>query len=150
MTEIYSMTQGHRFWNETVSLAEKCSWRAGPKLAEMMKNNDFAQWERVFAACVDGKAAGFCTLAEKDELPSKYEYTPFVGFVFVDEKYRGKRLSEKLVNAAAAYANSLGYEKIYILSGETGLYEKYGFTGLGDYETVYGTVDRLFVRQALP
>ena len=30
MVEIYSMTQGHCYWNETL-------------------------WERVFAACVDGK-----------------------------------------------------------------------------------------------
>lgn len=146
MVEIYSMTQGHNFWNETISLAEKCSWRAGPKLAEKMKNNDFNQWERVFAACVDGKAAGFCTLAKRDELPSRYEYTPFIGFVFVDEQYRGQRLSEKMIKSAASYANALGYEKVYILSGEIGLYEKYGFTKLGDYETTYGSIDRLFVK----
>ncbi|MCM1308392.1 MAG: GNAT family N-acetyltransferase [Butyrivibrio sp.] len=149
MAEIYSMTQGHNFWNETLSLAEKCSWRAGPKLAEKMKNNDFNQWERVFAARVDGKAAGFCTLAKRDELPSRYEYTPFIGFIFVDEQYRGQRLSEKMIKSAASYANALGYEKVYILSGEIGLYEKYGFTKLGDYETTYGSIDRLFVKSTL-
>lgn len=44
---------------------------------------------------------------------------------------------------------ALGYEKIYILSGETGLYEKYGFVKLGDYETTNHTVDQLFVRSTL-
>lgn len=149
MIEICSMTRGHQYWNAALSLAEKCSWRAGPVLAEKMRYNDFLEWERVFFALVDGKAAGFCTLAERDELPSGYEYTPFIGFVFVDERYRGNRLSERLIKSAASYANVLGYEKVYILSGENGLYEKYGFTKLGDYETTYGSIDGLFVKSTL-
>ena len=32
------------------------------------------------------------------------------------------------------------------MSGEIGLYEKYGFVKLGDYETIYGSVDQLFVQ----
>ena len=114
-----------------------------------MKNNEFAEWERVFAACVDEKVVGFCTLSEKDELPPKYEFTPFIGFVFVDEKYRGKRLSELMLKSAASYAYELGYKKIYIMSGEIGFYEKYGFKKLGDYETIYGSIDRLFVKSTL-
>ena len=57
MTEIYCMTQKHKYWNETICLAERCSWKAGPYLAEKMKNNDFAAWERVFVACVGGRVA---------------------------------------------------------------------------------------------
>lgn len=143
------MTCGHRLWDETIALAANCSWRTGPYLAEKMADNDFAGWERVFAVCVDGEVAGFCTLSEKDELPPEYEFTPFIGFVFVDEKYRGKRLSERMINAAASYAHGLGYDKVYVMSGEVGLYEKYGFTGLGYYQTIYGRVDRLFVRATL-
>lgn len=146
MAEIYPMTRGHKYWDETIALAAKCSWKAGPFLAERMRKNEFAEWERVFAVRIDGKTAGFCTLSEKDELPPEYEFTPFVGFVFVDERYRGKRLSESMIKSAASYARDLGYAKIYIMSGEVGLYEKYGFEALGEYETIYGTVDRLFVK----
>ena len=32
MIEIYPMTQGHKYWNETISLATRCSWKAGPYL----------------------------------------------------------------------------------------------------------------------
>ena len=115
MTEIYCMTQIHKYWNETICLAEKCSWKAGPYLAQKMKSNDFNTWERVFVACVNGKVAGFCTLAEKDELPKEYPFTPFIGFVFVDEPYRGNRLSELMIQSAILYARELGYEKVYVL-----------------------------------
>ena len=146
MTEIACMTQEHKFWNETICLADKCSWRAGPCLAQKMKSNDFQTWERVFAACVNGKVVGFCTFAEKDELPEEHRFTPFIGFVFVDEPYRGKRLSELLIQSVLSYARELGYEKVYLMSGEIGLYEKYGFEKLGDYQTIYGTIDQLFVK----
>ena len=146
MQEIFLMTQGHPYWNETIVLAEGCSWRAGPFLAKKMRDNDFTSQERVCAACVDGKVAGYCTFAEKDELPEKYEFTPFIGFVFVSEPYRGKRLSEAMIQAITQYARGLGYEKIYIMSGEIGLYEKYGFEKTGDYKTIYGTTDQLFVK----
>ena len=98
-------------------------------------------------ACVNGKAAGFCTLTERDELPEKYDvFTPFIGFAFVSEPYRGNRLSELMMQKICLYARGLGYKKIYIMSGEIGLYEKYGFLKIGDYETVYGSTDQLFVK----
>lgn len=146
MTEIHTMTQGHRLWQETISFAENCSWRAGHYLAELMKQNKFLEWERVFAAYEDEKVVGYCTFAEKDELPEGYDISPFIGFVFVDEGYRGKRISEILIQHVMQYAKGIGYDVVYIMSGEQGLYEKYGFEKIGDYETIYGSVDQLFVR----
>ena len=52
-----------------------------------------------------------------------------------------------MINGAADYAKKLGYKKIYLMSGEVGLYEKYGFERLGDYPTIFGSVDQLFVRE---
>ena len=43
--------------------------------------------------------------------------------------------------------STLGYQKLYIMSGETGFYEKYGFVKLGDYETIYGDTDQLLVME---
>lgn len=146
MIEIHLMTAEHTYWKETISFAEKCSWKAGPFLAKKMKENEFKEWERVCAVCVDGKVAGFSTFTEKDELSEQYDFTPFIGFAFVDERYRGKRLSEMMIQSIISYAKELGYEKVYIMSGEIGLYEKYGFVKLGDYETIYGSVDQLFVQ----
>ena len=147
MTEIFVMTRDHEFWEKTAALAEHCSWRAGAHLAQKMRDNDFAEWERVFAAVEDGEVVGFCTLTEKDELPARYDFSPFIGFVFVSESHRGKRLSGQMIDAATYYARTLGNKKIYVMSGERGLYEKFGFEPLGDFPTIHGTTERLFARK---
>ena len=144
MIEIHLMTKEHKYWKETISLAERCSWKAGAFLAKKMQENAWKEWERVCAVCVNGKVAGFATFTEKDELPGQYDFTPFIGFVFVDGLYRGRRLSEIMIQSIISYAKELGYEKVYIMSGEIGLYEKYGFVKLGDYETIYGYMEQLF------
>lgn len=146
MTEFFRMTAGHKYWDETITLAKNCSWKAGPFLAKIMKVNAFKEWERVIVACVNKKVVGFCTFMEKDELPSEYDFTPFIGFVFVREENRGKRLSEQLINDAMEYAADLGKKEVYIMSGEVDLYEKFGFKKLGDYKTIYGSTDQLFVK----
>ena len=112
----------------------------------MMDDNSFLEWERVFIAMDGKKIVGFCNLTAKDELPEGYEFTPFIGFVFVDENHRGQRISELLVNEASSYAKSIGYRKVYIMSGEKGFYEKYGFELIGEYETIYDWTDQLFVK----
>ena len=138
------MTYDHPLWDKAISFAENCSWKAGVYLAKMMRNKEFSEAERVLIAIEDDEIIGYCTFAMKDELSDDAEYTPFVGFVFVDEESRGKRVSERMINAASDYARSIGYEKIYIMSGEQGLYEKYGFVKIGDFKTRYGTEDQLF------
>ena len=51
---------------------------------------------------------------------------------------------EKMVNAACNVAKEQGFSAIYLMSGEVGLYEEYSFTKVGDYKTIYGSVDQLF------
>ena len=146
MIEIKVIEPGYKVWNDTIKFAKGCSWRAGIYLAKKMEDNDFEENERVLVAMYDGNIAGFCTYANKDELPSEYEFTPFVGFMFVDEIYRGNRLSEKLINCACDLALKQGFSRMYILSGEIGLYEKYGFTKMGKYKTIYDSIDQLFYK----
>lgn len=142
--EIQMIQKGHILWNRTISFARSCSWKAGAYLAERMEKNAFLDWERVIVAVEEGRIAGFCTFSERDELPEAYDCSPFIGFVFVDEPYRGRRISEKMIQRILGYAKALGFDSVYIMSGEQGLYEKYGFVKTGDFPTVYGTTDQLF------
>jgi GNAT superfamily N-acetyltransferase len=146
--EVCIAEKGSPLWNELITYAEGCSWRAGRELARLMREDAFMGFERVFAACEGSRIAGFCTLTEKDELPPGQPYSPFIGFIFVDEAFRGQRISEQLIKKAAGYACGAGFGKVYIMSGEVGLYEKYGFTKIGDFETIYGGTEQLFAAGA--
>ena len=143
--KIQILTSTHEKWESVAEFAGNCSWRAGKELARLMREGVFKDWERVFAAFEGGRPVGFCTLTEKDELLPKYLYSPLIGFVFVDEVHRGKRISQKLIEAVLGYAKKIGYEKVYIMSGEKGLYEKYGFVSMGEFETIYGETEQLLV-----
>ena len=144
---IQLIKQGHPLWEKTALYAMNCTWNAGSVLAEKMIKNDFQNWERVIVATEEKEVVAYCTILEGDELPEQYGYTPFIGFVFVDEKYRGKRISEQMIDQAIGYAKGLGYRKLFIMSGEQGLYKKYGFEKIGDYKTIYGTTDQLFAKE---
>ena len=143
---IQAITNSHPLWNETVRFAENCSWQGGKYLADIMKNGRLRDWERVFIACAENRITGFCCFTEKDEISEEYDLSPFIGCIFVDEDHRGNRISEKLINEVSSYAAKVGFDSVYIMSGEVGLYEKYGFSPLGKYKTVFGGYDRLFIR----
>jgi len=125
-TQIKKLTPNTEDWNKIIELAKKCSWRAGPNLAQKMTANNFEDYECVFGAFVENKAAGFCTVNKTDYIPN-CTYSPWIGFVFVDENYRGNRISEKMCKTSVEYAKGLDFNKIYICTEEQGLYEKYGF-----------------------
>ena len=66
------MKSGHPLWNKTITFAENCSWRAGAALAKRMRENAFAEDERVLVELENDEIAGFCTFANKDELLAEY------------------------------------------------------------------------------
>ena len=144
--ETLCIRYGHPLWEKTIAFARNSSWRAGPVLAERMERNAFQDWERVIAAVEEGRVVGYCTFTEQDELPEAYGFSLCCAFVLVAGGRRGTRISQSMIEAALRYAGSIGYETVYLMSGERGLYEKYGFTKLGDYDTIYGTRDQLFCR----
>lgn len=142
--KIYTMKKGHQYWDKTIEFASKCSWTAGQFLAERMTNNEFLDWERVMAVVDDDKIVGFAVFSEKDGLPKEYDQTPYISLVFVDEAYRGERLSQKLIQHTINYAKGLKYKIIYLKSEHRGLYEKYGFEKIAEFVPVEPPADQLF------
>ena len=137
---IRSLTETDELWDLVADFAEHCSWNAGKSLAKQMRKRTFREWERVFVAIEqpvvpqDGTPVtitGYCTSANTDCLPD-LSYSPYIGFVFVEESFRGQRLSERLIQAALAYARQIGFPKVYLVSDHVNLYEKYGFAPMKD------------------
>ena len=124
--DIFAITSKHSCWSDTIQFVDNSCWQGGRYLAGIMKRNQFRDWERVFIAQNEKNIVGYCTFTERDELSEEYDFSPFIGCIFVDEKYRGNRHSEMLIKKVLEYARELGFESVYIMSNEIGLYEKYG------------------------
>ena len=79
--------------------AEGCSWIAGKHLAGMLREWRFSEWEAVFAAMEGDGIVGYCTFLKEDYYPEN-RYWPCISSVFVDERYRGRRISHRMIEAA--------------------------------------------------
>lgn len=65
----------------------------------------------------------------------------------MSEEYRGRRISGKLIDFANRYAKEAGFDRTYIPSEHTGLYEKYGYRYVKDIVNYGNGIDRLYVRE---
>ena len=143
--KIQAIDKDHPLWDETIIFAENCSWYAGKRLASRMRENDFSGWERVITVSDNGNIVGFCVFEARGFIPKNFDCSPFINFVFVDERYRGQRISEKLIRFALDYAEGLGFKRVYLKSEHHGLYEKYGFVKICSFVPVIGRANQLFV-----
>ena len=142
---IKKLNQNEKLWEELIDYANNCDWEAWPILAQKMEENNFLDWEKVFIAIDDEKIVWFCTFTEKDWIPD-CEYSPFVWFIFVDDNYRWKRVSEKMINTVEEYAKTLNFKKLYIVSDHQGLYEKYWFEKIDEKADEMWRIESIFCR----
>ena len=133
-------------WERVKRYAENCSWKAGKSLANNMANNKFEEWERVIVAYDDKNICGYCTVAKTDCIPN-VTYTPYIGFLFVGEEYRGQRLSQKLIEYSMNYLRSVGFDKVYIVSDHINLYEKYGFEVIDRKTAPWGSEEKIYMQK---
>lgn len=143
---IERLTHEHPMWNPLQKYAENCSWKAGQSLASAMEQDMFSDWECIFAAIEGNKPIGFCTAARQDCIPD-LPYSPYIGYVFVDEKFRGKRRSQLLIEAAMDYLRSLGFSKVFLISDHEELYEKYGFTVVDRQPAPWGGMEKIYMHE---
>ena len=140
---IEPVTYTDALWDEVKRYAAACSWRAGKSLAQEMQNHAFSDWERVFVLHENGNIYGYCTVAKKDCIPD-LTYTPYIGYLFVDEKKRGHRIGQKLILAAMDYLRNVGFHEVYLVSDYENLYEKYGFSVICRAAAPWGAVEKIY------
>ena len=112
----------------------------------VVENWEFDSWESPFVAMINGNIVGMVTIKRSDYYPLPDIY-PWVSTLFVSEKYRGRRISERLIDFANGYAKENGFEKTYIPTDHSGLYEKYGYRYVCDIVNYGGDTDRLYEKE---
>lgn len=140
------MNYNGEFWHETIAFAKNCSWGAGKHLAERMGNNRFSDWESVFIAIEGDNILGYCTFLKEDYYPEN-RYSPWISTIFVDEKARGNRISQQMIEAVIYCAKENEFAKVYIPSDMNGFYEKYGFSPVDKLENYEGDIDTVFMKE---
>ena len=141
-----AITSSDELWCKVRNYAESCSWRAGKSLASTMDNNAFQDWERIVVAIDHEKICGYCTVAKNDCIPN-VSYTPYIGYLFVGEAYRGNRLSQQIVEYAMNYLKSVGFDKVYLVSDHENLYEKYGFCVIDRQIAPWGSEEKIYMQE---
>lgn len=141
-----TLTSSDEMWNQVRDYADHCSWRAGKSLANAMDNDLFSEWERVIIALEDQKICGYCTVAKTDCIPD-VSYTPYIGYLFVGEEYRGNRLSQKMMQYAMDYLRSVGFDRVHLVTDHENLYEKYGFEVIDRKIAPWGSTEKIYVQR---
>ncbi len=137
--EIVELTnQDKKLWDKVSEYARKCSWQTtGEYLSDLMRINDFLEWERVFAVSIQEKIVGFCAFTKSSSVLGE-KYSPYIGFLFVEEEYRGNDLDKKLCFAVIRYARSIGFDRVYLYSDIKNYYERIGFQKIAEEDTPWG------------
>ena len=126
-------------------------WAAGQYLHQLLRENRFRELTGASSQLLlltDGsRLAAFCTYAERDDIPES-GLTPWMGFVYTFPEYRGRRLMGKLIRRVKELARADGYDTVYVSTGETGLYEKYGAVFLTTAKDIRGEDSRIYQMDA--
>ena len=74
------------------------------------------------------------------------DLAPNICAVYVEEAYRRQGLARMLLDHAADELARHGVDTVYLITGHTGLYERYGFTFYGMIEENDGNMIRMYRR----
>ncbi len=117
--------------SELIRYARECSWQStGSYFADCLEDNAFDSTEKVVAAYDDGKIIGFAALI-KESCVEDTTLTPWLDFLFVDEKHRNKGTAKAMVDHLFRSAQADGIEKVYLCTvSHEKMYEKFDFVTL--------------------
>lgn len=93
----------------------------------------------------DGMLIGCAGLITNDFI-SRMDLYPWLCAVYIDEAHRGKRLSLMLIERAMADARSAGFQQLYLSTDHIGLYERFGFSYIGDGHHPWEASSRIYQR----
>lgn len=126
---------------------QKSDWGAGQYLYELLRDHRLKELcgesTKVLLLADGEQLVSFCTYAEQDDIREP-SLTPWVGFVYTFPAFRGNRYMGQLLDHAEVLARGEGHRCIYISTGETGLYEKYGYSFWKTMKDVNGEDSRVY------
>lgn len=144
----YFTSDNKQHWLDQI---KKSDWGAGQFLYTLLNEDRLkaAVGETALVLMLtEGDALlSFCTFAPLDDIQPT-DLGSWIGFVYTFPKYRGHRYAGILLNYAENLATVMDREYVYISTGHTGLYEKYGYEFYCMEKDIEGEDSRVY-RKAL-
>ncbi len=106
------------------------------------KGEALPQW---YIAMIGYRLVGAVGVVALD-VPTDKEVSPCVVGLYVEEDCRGKGIARALLDRAEKDANSMGIEHLYLLTKQSGYYEKLGWKYLRQLQKQGGTAYRVYVK----
>jgi GNAT superfamily N-acetyltransferase len=111
---IHKVDKDTELSRDLIEFVENFSWEEVKEhTLQSLRNWDFSDWETPFVAMSGNRIVGMISLLKTDYYPLP-EIFPWVTTLFVTEVYRGRRISQQLIDHANAYAKELGFARTYI------------------------------------
>ena len=143
----YFKSERKEHWLDKI---KKSDWGAGGFLHDLIESGSFydalGKRSTVLLLTEGDDLISFCTYAEKDDVQPT-DLTPWMGFVYTFPAYRGHNYSGVLMDEVIRRAKEDGFEKIYISTTHTGMYEKYGCEFMAVMADVNGDPTRLYTKK---
>lgn len=148
--KILSVEENLHLKDRVLKYVENCGWGVKPFFQEQLEIGISLKGKipQSFVMLKGEEIIGFYQFI-KNEPIKNMELTPWIATLFIDEKYRGQRLSEKLISHGRRYAHKLGYNKVYISTDHIQLYEKMGFHEIGLDIDKWGSPTKLYEIESL-
>lgn len=131
-----------------IDFAKNCSWQgSGRYFAELIENNELTDSEIVIVAYLNHKIVGFAALVN-ESCAEGFNESPYLDFLFVDDKYRNKGIATKLVDKIVELAKE-NYNILYLATvSHESFYKKLGFDTIAK-STVEGCINECFIMRKL-
>ncbi|MBE6466997.1 MAG: GNAT family N-acetyltransferase [Alphaproteobacteria bacterium] len=104
-------------------------------LTDVIDDWSISDFPQIVVATQNKEIIGYYSLVAKELVKDNHNYTPWLGTLFIREKYRGNHYSSILIDDVCQRVKNMGYSNLFLATEHIGYYEKFGFEeiGLGMY-----------------
>ena len=138
------ITKNSKLTPKLLSILQKEWVEAYGWYTDVIDDCSLTDFPQIVVATENEEIMGSYSLVAKEIVKDNHNYTPWLGTLFVREKYRGNHYSPVLIENACQRVKKMGYNNLYLATNHIGLYEKFGFEEIGSGVYLWGALTKFY------